>query len=332
MRIGIANKESWHFLHEVYDELQAHHTVSKFAPRKVNFPLLSYRINYKLLKHDLLTLMKRNDVVLFEWASGLLAAASKMPKKSFIVTRLHRYEMYYWPNRINWDNIDIIILDSLTKQREFVERVPEHSHKTMVIHVGVNPDKFAFVPKPFKGDIGILCNLIPRKRVYELVLAFSELLKQKNDFHLHIGGGREIKYDDYYYSLINLIDTLGLKENITIYPPVKDVKAWYQKIDIFISNSYSEGLQISPLEAMASGRFVLSHRWAGAEEMLPEEYLYYTNRELQQKIMEYCNLTTEGKISRLNFLRERVMEKFNVHKTKVDIRRVFEELVNGKHA
>jgi len=83
---------------------------------------------------------------------------------------------------------------------------------------------------------------------------------------------------------------------------------------------------------MASGRFVLSHRWAGAEEMLPEEYLYYTNRELQQKIMEYCNLTTEGKISRLNFLRERVMEKFNVHKTKVDIRRVFEELVNGKHA
>jgi glycosyltransferase involved in cell wall biosynthesis len=330
MRIAIANEETWGFLPEIYADLKAHHHVTRFERRKVNLPFFYDRINRFLFQRDLTGLMKNNDIVFFEWASHLLAAATNMPKQSAIVTRLHRYEMYEWVDRINWDHVDKIILVSQAKKQEFADRFPAHAHKAVVITEAVDPDKYRFAPKPFNGDIGILCHLTPRKRVYELVLAFYELRQQRPDLHLHIGGGPHVKYGDYYFALRDLVKNLNLTEHVTFYGHVSDAKAWYHNVDIFIGHAYSEGLQVSPLEAMASGCYVLSHRWAGADELLPAEYLYYTDQELQQKILDYCNLSAVEKNSRLSFLHTRILENFNIHHTKIEIRQLLEAVGRGE--
>jgi glycosyltransferase involved in cell wall biosynthesis len=113
---------------------------------------------------------------------------------------------------------------------------------------------------------------------------------------------------------------------VTFYGHVARPQDWYHEIDVFISNGYSEGLQVAPMEAMASGCYCLSHRWDGAEELLPEENLFWTNRELNERLLRYCDLPEAEKEQRQAQMRALVEERFNVDRTKVQIRHLIEEV------
>jgi len=315
MRLGVAIQDTWGFFNEIFDEFKKQYDVSVFERRSWQLPFFHSRVNQFLYYNDLKKFMAGNDVVFFEWASELLIAASHLPKVSGIVTRLHRYEMYQWVNRVNWNVVDKIILVSEAKREEFIVRFPDQEAKTIVIPEAVPLGKFQAKPKPFGGDIGILCHLTPRKRVYELVLTFYELLQQKKDIHLHIAGGPNPAFEDYYYALQSVVADLGIQEKVTFYGNVKDTWNWYHNIDIFISNSYSEGLQVAPMEAMASGCYCLAHRWRGADELLPQEYLFYTDAELRNKILQYCETSESEKLDQKMRMRSLAQENFNIERT-----------------
>lgn len=324
MKVGIAIEDTWSFLHEIYADLSQHHDTTVFERRQIATPALYDRVNGYIFRRDLQTFMRRNDVVFFEWASGLLAMASKLPKTCSIVTRLHRYELYDWADKIDWDQIDAIILVSQAKRKEFLARFPAQAHKVVVIPEAVSLTRFEFQPKPFSGNIGILCHLRPRKRVYELILAFSELIQRQDGLHLHIGGGKRPRNLDYYAAIHQLVDDLDLRQHVTFYEHVDQPETWYKRIDIFISNSYSEGLQVSPMEAIASGCYCLSHHWAGAEELLPAANLYYTDNQMQERILEYCAQPEAERQRRIVALHDSVMQRFDVDSTKVQVRQVIE--------
>ena len=324
MKIGIAIEETWDFLHEIYADLSAHHQTDLFSRREIRLPVLSGRVNRRLFRRDMRKFLQANDAVFFEWASGLLAAATRLPKTCGIVTRLHRYEMYRWADKINWDAVDTVILVSQAKYNEFAARFPEHIAKAVVIPEAVSPQRFQFVPKKFSGDIGILCHLKPRKRVYELILAFYELSKHRDDLRLHIGGGEAAAFGEYAEALRALVEKLGLQDKITFYGHISKPETWYPKIDIYISNGYSEGLQVSPMEAMATGCYALSHHWDGADELLPPENLFFSEAELIERIERYCALSDAEHAAAREKMRALVVEKFNVDKTKVQIRRLVE--------
>lgn len=326
MRVGVAIEETWSFFHEIYAELAQYHTISLFERQTIHPPFFRERINRYLFRRDLSSLLRNNQVVFFEWASELLIAASQMQKTCGIVTRLHRYEMYQWVDQINWQVVDRIILVSQSKRLEFISRFPEFSDKVLVIPEATSPEKFQFHTKPFTGDIGILCHLTPRKRVYEVILDFYELAKQRADFHLHIGGGRHVLHGDYYEAIYSLVKRLGLESQVSFYDHISDPQGWYQKIDIFLSNSYSEGLQLAPMEAMASGCYTLSHRWEGADELLPEENLFYTGSELRQKILEYADTPELDKQRKCQALRAIVCDKYDLNQIKVQIRQLVEDV------
>lgn len=326
MRVGVATEETWDFLHEIYAYLSERHQTSLFKRRSMlRLPVFSERLNRYVFRNDLQKFMRANDVVFFEWASELLVAASRMPKTCGIVTRLHRYEMYQWVNHINWDAVDRIILVSQAKRREFVGRFPQQAGKVIVIPEAVSLTRFAYQPKPFRGNIGILCHLTPRKRVYELILAFYELTRKQDGFHLHIGGDEHPLFGDYYLALRSLVAGLGLESKVTFYGFVSKPEAWYPNVDIFISNSYSEGLQVSPMEAVASGCYLLSHRWQGVEEMLPDDYLYYTDSELVEKICRYASLSEADRLESQKRLQSIVAEYNDVEKTRVQVCQVIED-------
>jgi glycosyltransferase involved in cell wall biosynthesis len=326
MRLGIAIEDTWGFFNEVYDYLAAQHETSVFHRREWALPFFQTRLNRRLFENDLDGFLRANDVVFFEWASGLLAEASHRPKRGGIVTRLHRYELYQWADKINWDAVDCIILVSEAKRREFARRFPQVAAKAIVIPEAVSLKRFSARPKAFGGDLGTLCHLAPRKRVYELVLAFGELCRERNDLHLHIGGEPRPNAADYSEALTSLVRKLGLTQKVTFYGKVTNPQDWYRRLDIFVSNSYSEGLQVSPIEAIASGCYALSHRWDGADELLPEENLYYTDRELQEKVLAHCNLSELARLKANSDLRSRVCEQFDVEKTRKDILHAIEEV------
>ncbi|GIV76501.1 MAG: hypothetical protein KatS3mg050_0895 [Litorilinea sp.] len=324
MRVGIAIEETWDFLHEIYADLSAHHQTTLFRRRTLSLPVLNGRLNRLVFQRDLQQFLRQQDVVFFEWASGLLAAATHLPKCCGIVTRLHRYELYQWADRINWDAVDRIILVSEAKRQEFTARFPEQAAKITVIPEAVSLERFRPTFKPFAGDLGILCHLRPRKRVYDLILTFYELLQEGHDFHLHVGGGEAAGFAEYSTALYELVRRLGIGDRVTFYGHVERPEEWYRRIDILISNSYSEGLQVTPLEAMAAGCYCLSHRWEGAEELFPEENLFYTSSELKRQILAYSQLTETERQLKKFALRARVRDHFNVDRTKVAIRQLIE--------
>jgi glycosyltransferase involved in cell wall biosynthesis len=328
MRLGIvlSPKDTWHFFNEIHEDLKSHYEVDVFQFESTKSPIFYDRINRGLFNRQLRTFLKTHDVVFFEWVSDWLAIASMYPKECQIVTRLHRYEMYHWADKINWEVVDKIILVSRAKKQEFVDRFPKQAEKTEVIPVAIDLDKFQLTQRKFNGDIGILCNLIPRKRVYELILYFYELTNLRDGLHLHIGGGEREFFLDYHVAIKKLIERLNLEDNITLYGKVTAPERWYQNIDIFVSNSYSEGLQVAPMEAMASGCYCLSHRWDGVEELLPEENLFYTEREFQDKILGYCDYSEEEKQLQRELMRTHALENFNLENTIIKIRALIEEV------
>ena len=326
VKIGIAIEETWDFLHDVYADLRHYHQVNIFVRRTTNWPIFRERRNRALFQNDLSRFMRQNEVVFFEWASELLIAATQLPKTCGIVTRIHRYEMYKWMNQINWDKVDKIILVTNAKQKEFINRFPKQKNKTVVINESVSLEKFSFQPKPFGGDIGILCHLTPRKRVYELILDFYELIKKNKKFHLHIGGNPHSIYGDYMEAMRWVVKDLALESYVTFYGPVTDTRDWYHNIDIFISNSYSEGLQVALLEAMASGCFCLSHRWAGVDELLPQENLYYTGNELQKLILNFSEKSEGEKLALKKYMNQLVSTNCDAENISEQIRHVIEEV------
>lgn len=334
MKLGIVvgDGETWRFFEDIYHELKAHHQVDVFKRNNLRAPFLRERLIRVLLNRDLEKLMSSNDVVFFEWASGMLALATRLKKKCAIVTRLHRYEMFEWVHKINWGSVDKVILVSQAMRDKFIARFPDQASKTEVIPEAISVRKFQ--PKPTRSNdhivnIGTLCNLIPRKGVYELVLAFYELIQKNPDYHLHIAGGPDPAYQDYFDALQSLVSTLNLGDSTTFYGEVKEAWKWYERIDVFVSNSYSEGLQVAPMEAMASGCYCLSRHWDGADELLPEEYLFYTSRELQNRIIDFSNALESERLFHQQRLRDIVCAKFDIDRTKQEIRTLIENTSKG---
>jgi glycosyltransferase involved in cell wall biosynthesis len=324
-RVGVVvSSDPWRYFREIYTDLQAHFPVSLFQRRHFKAPVFNTRINRYLFHRDLESFLARHEVVFFEWASDLLVLASHLPKKTRIITRLHRYEMFQWAEKVNWENVDRIILVSRAMQEKFASRFPQHAGRTCVIPEAVSTARFQPVQRPFGGDIGTLCFLSPRKRVYELILAFAMLEQEHPIFRLHIAGSGA-KNHDYVDALHSLVRRLGLQERVTFYGEVREPWTWYRNIDIFVSNSFSEGLQVAPMEAMASARYTLSHYWDGADDLLPAGQLFLTDAQLHAQLLAYAALTEAEQRALQEQMRQIAVEKFDIAGVQAQIRQLVAE-------
>lgn len=326
MKLGVAINDTWSFFNEIFEFFQTRHQTSLFDPVIKKVPLFQNRFNQFQYQQQLKNFLSYNDVVFFEWSAELLAHATALPKKSGIVTRLHRYEMYQWAQHIDWKKVDKVILVSKEKENEIIKNYPFLKNHTVIIPEAVNLNKFKFNSRPFHKQLGILCHISPRKRVYELILAFVEQKLPDEGYKLHIGGGIHPKFPDYYHATHQLVEKLGQQDNIIFYDHISDPIQWYQKIDIFLSNSFSEGLQVSPMEAMASGCYCLSHHWGGADELLPRENLFLTNEDMAAKIRTYAELSESEREHQKAALRDCVEKYFDIDKTKNNILDVVEQV------
>jgi len=69
-----------------------------------------------------------------------------------------------------------------------------------------------------------------------------------------------------------LIDSCGLEDRVILTGYAEDVARWYQAFDAFCLPSFSEGLPVSVLEAMASGVPVVGSNVRGIREVIiPEQ-------------------------------------------------------------
>jgi len=333
MKIGfVVAQNYWIHLNEIYNELKSHHTVEVYQNRKLAFPFARDRINRYLQRRSLHAFLRRNDVVFFEWAEKLFVQATTLPKQCFLIVRLHRHEAFDLVSdpRVDWSKVDHIIVISEAMERVLVDLHPSVQGLVSTIHNGVNTEKFA--PKSSRNahTLGMLCRISPDKRVYEVILSFNELIRQGYDLRLRIGGEADARTREYAYRVHRLVSRLNLSDRIHFDGYVSNTAEWLNEIDIFLSHSWGEGLQVALLEAMASGCYCLSHYWEGVDEALPPENIYWTDAELVERVAAHCQLTCDEQQVQRERLRGIALKHFDIAHKKVLVRNLLEGIVSEK--
>lgn len=331
MRLGLIVDGTDHFIKPVEAVLQAQFQVTHFAPSFIRLPLIGTRVNEYRLTQQLSRFLQDQDVVFFEWAASLLIRATQLPKHGRIVTRMHSVELATSVERVNWQNVDhLIVLNEALGQR-LAQLVDMPLPPTTIIANGVNLATYQIVPRSFDYRVGMVCNLLPIKRIYETILAIHQLRQDGHPFRLQIAGRPgEGEARRYAWALENLVAALDLTEAVTFAGYVTDVDRWLHDIDIFVSNSYWEGQQMGLIEAMASGCYCVSHCWAGVEEILPRENIFTTDSDLRQKLLQYAALPEDIKRQKQQQMRMIIEEKFDEKRMVAQITEILRQSLSTK--
>ncbi len=108
---------------------------------------------------------------------------------------------------------------------------------------------------------GTAALLQPGKGHEVLLKACAELEKQRIPFRARIAGGGSL--ESHYR---RLAQDMGIGARVDIAGCVDDMKAFYRSLDIFVLPSFSEGLPLTILEAMAKKKPVVATNVAGIPE------------------------------------------------------------------
>lgn len=119
---------------------------------------------------------------------------------------------------------------------------------------GISRDTFII------GAVGRLAKV--KGHIY-LVEAMPSILEVIPDCKLFIAGDGPLKED-----LETLIDKLGITNHVKLFGYVKEIWAFLEMIDLFAMPSLSEGLPLSLLEAVASGKLILASGVGGIPEVV----------------------------------------------------------------
>ena len=120
-KIGIVCN-TWTFFRNKYEAFKDLYDVRTFRQPKTNISIERYQ--NILYRRNLRDLMNWSDLTFFEFANRPLVVASQLKKVSKIVVRLHRYELFSWADKVDWQKIDKVILVSNAMQKKFIKKFP----------------------------------------------------------------------------------------------------------------------------------------------------------------------------------------------------------------
>lgn len=113
--------------------------------------------------------------------------------------------------------------------------------------------------------------LEPVKNQKALIHAMADVVKTNPDVEFWIAGAGSLDQ-----TLTDLIESLDMQDHISMLGYRNDVKALLSQCDVFVMSSYTEGLSVAMIEAMATGAPVLGSSAGGITEImgaLGEQYV-----------------------------------------------------------
>jgi len=298
-------------------------------PPKSVFEFLTFP--FRLLSKKLKTFnYSRDSEILFvEFADETLALVSRIRKNKMIVTRLHRYELFKLP-KADWSVIDIVIVVNNWMKKELELKVPSLKGKIMCIHNFVDVN---FWNKPTRRKINnkllIVGNIEKRKGHDKAIVAFSKLLKKRDNLQLSIiGKSKDQSFSD---SLNVLVSDLGLNDNVLFNGYVDDLRKEFHETDVILSFSEHESTHLTLFEGLSCGAFPLSRNWEGVEEFLPKNNIFSTDSEFITKIDKFYSKGLSSNLIEIESLASSVLPKFSdpdPRKLLSDL--IFEKYLNSK--
>lgn len=111
--------------------------------------------------------------------------------------------------------------------------------------------------------VGLVSRLIPHKGVKTFLLAIFSLGRMGFTPQVIIAGDGPFRDE-----LEAFAAELGLGDQVRFLGFIEDMVSFYSALDVFVLSSFSEGMPLSVIEAMASGVPVVATRTGGVEEVV----------------------------------------------------------------
>lgn len=184
-------------------------------------------------------------------------------------------------------------------------------------------------------DFFILCvgRLKQRKGLLELVRALRIVKDVIPNIHLLIAGScnsASRAYADIIHQEINdlgLVDTVGINESLTL----DDMPDIYSAADLVVQPSHAEGLMLTILEAMASGKPVIGTTILGIQEIITHEVdgLLVPPKTIEPLAEAIVRLATNSDIAQKLAMAglTRVRSHFNIERTIQETESAYLELI-----
>jgi len=237
-------------------------------------------------EEELYELMQWSDISWFEWCTKLAEAASRLPKVCKNIIRLHRYEAYGpWPEKINWNNIDVLItIGNTFITDQLKSKIPEiqQSTRQVIIPNGVNLEKFRFSTRERGKNIAFLGNLRMVKNPAFAIQCMQKLHYIDPGYRLFFGGECSDPALEQY--LRHIVQALGLEKAVSFEGRLEDVPGWLENKHYIVSTSIIESQGMGVLEGMACGLKPVIHNFPGADQIFPKEHLFNISEEFCEQI------------------------------------------------
>lgn len=279
--------------------------------------------------------MKWADICWFEWCDDVVAVASNLDlaKERTIICRIHRYEVFTNnPKKVNWNNVDKLILVTGHLKALLRNLVPDIEEKTEIeiIQNGVNMDKFTFKPRKKGFNVAFIGYMIPRKNPMLLLQIAKKLVEKDPRYKIYCVGhfnDELLKYYWYYQ-----IQEMKLENNLIFEGFQPNINEWLEDKNYIISTTMHESFGYGIAEAMARGIKPVIHNFLCSKEIWDDKYLFNTIDEAVEKITsdDYNSKEYREYISSNYSLEKQLMLTKNLIKDMLMIKyikEVFNELV-----
>ncbi|MBR3660931.1 MAG: glycosyltransferase family 4 protein [Bacilli bacterium] len=142
-----------------------------------------------------------------------------------------------------------------------------------------------------KLNVLIAGDIQPSKGQFDIVKAIAFLNNDKEKFKLHIAGN--VSINDYYQKILKFIDDNNMKDQVTFYGHVKDMKSLRKNMDIGVVSSTCEAFGRTTIEGMLSMLAMIGRDSGGTTEQIDNNVtgLLYdgTVNDLVDKLLLFYN-------------------------------------------
>lgn len=240
--------------------------------------LIRYGINIIKLKKEL-------DKIIIGFSPDLIVvnnvkSLSVINKRNFKVVFFVR--TWFANNRINkttnrlLNRIDYFFaVSNATKNAIYIKRNID-LNKIFVLQNSIVLDK-PYRPRSINKKTINIINIggyLHTKGLHLTLEIARKLKERKIDFHIDIIGAlyKAEHSKKYYKSLKEYIDKNNLSKHVVLHQNIKDMSSFYDKADILIHPTYTEGLPRVIMEAMSNSIPVISNPVGGVNDFVIDRY------------------------------------------------------------
>jgi glycosyltransferase involved in cell wall biosynthesis len=257
-------------------------------------------------------------------------------ERSYLKDKLQKF---LWKK---FDSVTVVVGDLEKKLREIFNYKAKN---VRIIYNGTDHTKFypsQDLRKEFRKKYGLegffLVGTVGRfykvKDHFTLIRGFKHFRSLIPNTKLVLVGGDAVRGDKYKERYVQLIEELGLNDDVVIIPPVTDPETVMNTFDIFVLSSISEGCSNVILEAMACGIPLVVTNTGGNPELVKDHdngllFEVGNDKELAEKLQYlYDHPEVRERFSRQNI--KLVKEKFSLGKTIFNYEKLYSDLYNQK--